>query len=171
MQTLVKPPEKIVFKLKESPCATLLTCSTGASLLVVCRLFADLSTGLLWVLGLLCQVSPPEPKTRKPAQAANFQPSVRVCAWSRIRDSNPPPTAWEAVALPDELTLQVLHYFSTIGAGCQQLFGSNPAGRKKIGCILPRMPYNLGGTPALLRGAVFSWREPYHAADPLAALF
>ena len=27
--------------------------------------------------------------------------------WSRIRDSNPPPTAWEAVALPDELTLQV----------------------------------------------------------------
>ena len=26
-------------------------------------------------------------------------------SWSRIRDSNPPPTAWEAVALPDELTL------------------------------------------------------------------
>ena len=28
-----------------------------------------------------------------------------LLCWSRIRDSNPPPTAWEAVALPDELTL------------------------------------------------------------------
>ncbi len=25
--------------------------------------------------------------------------------WSRVRDPNPPPAAWEAAALPDELTL------------------------------------------------------------------
>ena len=30
--------------------------------------------------------------------------------WSRIRDSNPPPTAWEAVALPDELTLRLTQF-------------------------------------------------------------
>jgi hypothetical protein len=29
--------------------------------------------------------------------------------WSRVRDPNPPPAAWEAAALPDELTLQVAH--------------------------------------------------------------
>ena len=48
--------------------------------------------------------------------------------WSRIRDSNPPPTAWEAVALPDELTLRLPVYCSKGRRFCQQLFGSNPAG-------------------------------------------
>src|SRR5699024_11775261 len=43
--------------------------------------------------------------------------------WSRIRDSNPPPTAWEAVALPDELTLhKVLHYCSRPGGVCQPVW-------------------------------------------------
>ena len=27
----------------------------------------------------------------------------KKCSWSGKRDSNPPPTAWKAVALPDEL--------------------------------------------------------------------
>ena len=44
--------------------------------------------------------------------------------WSRIRDSNPPPTAWEAVALPDELTLRLLIYCSKGHGFCQPLFGS-----------------------------------------------
>ena len=45
--------------------------------------------------------------------------------WSRIRDSNPPPTAWEAVALPDELTLQVLHYCNKAGQECQGFSARN----------------------------------------------
>ena len=45
--------------------------------------------------------------------------------WSRIRDSNPPPTAWEAVALPDELTLQVLHYCNKAGEECQGFSARN----------------------------------------------
>ena len=36
-------------------------------------------------------------------------PRFAVCFWSRVRDPNPPPAAWEAAALPDELTLQVAH--------------------------------------------------------------
>ena len=42
---------------------------------------------------------------RKAAEHLKFRRSAALF-WSRIRDSNPPPTAWEAVALPDELTLQ-----------------------------------------------------------------
>ena len=45
--------------------------------------------------------------------------------WSRIRDSNPPPTAWEAVALPDELTLQVLYYCNKAGQECQGFSARN----------------------------------------------
>lgn len=53
--------------------------------------------------------------------------NVRFTAifWSRIRDSNPPPTAWEAVALPDELTLQVLHYCNKAGQECQGFSARN----------------------------------------------
>ena len=46
-----------------------------------------------------------ETGTRKAAECLEFRRSAALF-WSRIRDSNPPPTAWEAVALPDELTLQ-----------------------------------------------------------------
>ena len=47
------------------------------------------------------------PKVHQNAKRPNMFFTTRWSAifWSRIRDSNPPPTAWEAVALPDELTL------------------------------------------------------------------
>ena len=46
-----------------------------------------------------------EKDNKKAAEHLKFRHSAALF-WSRIRDSNPPPTAWEAVALPDELTLQ-----------------------------------------------------------------
>jgi hypothetical protein len=52
--------------------------------------------------------------------------------WSRIRDSNPPPTAWEAVALPDELTLRLLIYCSKGHGFCQPLFGSILVGTRNF---------------------------------------
>ena len=57
----------------KSPYATSLTCSTGASLsAAACRLFADLSAGLLGVLGLLCQVSPENQKQENPHRKPTF---------------------------------------------------------------------------------------------------
>ena len=55
---------------------------------------------------------------KKAVKRTNFERFTAIF-WSRIRDSNPPPTAWEAVALPDELTLQVLHYCNKAGRECQ----------------------------------------------------
>lgn len=62
-------------------------------------------------------------KTEKPHEYSFSEHPCGFMAWSRIRDSNPPPTAWEAVALPDELTLQVLIYISRFCWLCQQVSG------------------------------------------------
>ena len=62
-------------------------------------------------------------KTEKPHEYSFSEHPCGFIAWSRIRDSNPPPTAWEAVALPDELTLQVLIYISRFCWLCQQVSG------------------------------------------------
>lgn len=42
-------------------------------------------------------------KTKR--KTANRYFTVHRLFWSRVRDPNPPPAAWEAAALPDELTL------------------------------------------------------------------
>ena len=60
---------------------------------------------------------------KKAVKQTNFERFTAIF-WSRIRDSNPPPTAWEAVALPDELTLRLLIYCSKGHGFCQPLFGS-----------------------------------------------
>ena len=61
---------------------------------------------------------------KKAVKRTNFERFTAIF-WSRIRDSNPPPTAWEAVALPDELTLQVLHYCNKAGQECQGFSARN----------------------------------------------
>ena len=63
-------------------------------------------------------------KNKKTVKRTNSERFTAIF-WSRIRDSNPPPTAWEAVALPDELTLQVLHYCNKAGQECQGFSARN----------------------------------------------
>ena len=60
-------------------------------------------------------------KNKKPRMNALSSAHTKR-SWSRIRDSNPPPTAWEAVALPDELTLHVLLRYSSMAKRiCQRV--------------------------------------------------
>lgn len=66
-----------------------------------------------------------EMDTNKKAVKRTNSEHFAAIFWSRIRDSNPPPTAWEAVALPDELTLQVLHYCNKAGQECQGFSARN----------------------------------------------
>lgn len=66
-----------------------------------------------------------EMSTNKKAMKRTNSERLTAIFWSRIRDSNPPPTAWEAVALPDELTLQVLHYCNKAGQECQGFSARN----------------------------------------------
>ena len=66
-----------------------------------------------------------EMNTNKKAVKRTNSERFTTIFWSRIRDSNPPPTAWEAVALPDELTLQVLHYCNKSGQECQGFSARN----------------------------------------------
>ena len=62
-----------------------------------------------------------------------FSTNWRSFHWSRIRDSNPPPTAWEAVALPDELTLQDCSIsVAKCGGFVNSFFCRNAAGGKNL---------------------------------------
>ena len=88
-----------------------------------CRLFADFLRSAKPHKSAEGFVFFAQRKTKKPHGYSFSEHPCGFMAWSRIRDSNPPPTAWEAVALPDELTLQVLIYISRFCWLCQQVSG------------------------------------------------
>lgn len=72
-------------------------------------------------------------KTEKPHEYSFSEHPCGFMAWSRIRDSNPPPTAWEAVALPDELTLQDCSIsVAKCGGFVNSFFCRNAAGGKNL---------------------------------------
>ena len=77
---------------------------------------------------------------KKAVKRTNFE-RLTAIFWSRIRDSNPPPTAWEAVALPDELTLQDCSIsVAKCGGFVNSFFCRNAAGGKT--CFLRQLLYN-----------------------------
>ncbi len=87
-----------------------------------CRLFADFLRSAKPHKSAESFVFFAQRKTKKPHGYSFSEHPCGFMAWSRIRDSNPPPTAWEAVALPAELTLQGLIYISRFCWLCHTRF-------------------------------------------------
>ena len=81
-----------------------------------------------------------ESKTKKRRSVQN---AAALFYWSGLRGSNPPPSAWEADTLPDELNPRSC--LAPKGKNCYILYHRNSKSQGRFGQGAPKRPPNLPG--------------------------